>query len=106
VARPRRCRQAPGGNLQPKRHRDDGRRGPAERRLPARHQQLELSPEDAERLHISDGDDVTVAQNSTRLHARAAVRTGVPDGTAFLADGIETDSANAFTASTIEISKS
>ncbi len=70
------------------------------------HQQLELSPDDAERLHISDGDDVTVAQNSTRLHARAAVRTGVPEGTAFLADGIETDSANALTASTIEISKS
>ncbi len=69
------------------------------------HQQLELSPEDASRLDIANGDDVTVAQNGTRLHARAAVRTGVPEGTAFLADGIETDSANALTEPTIEISK-
>ncbi len=51
-------------------------------------QQLELSPEDAKRLGIAEGDEVTVAQNGTRLHAQAAIRTGVPPGSAFLADGI------------------
>ncbi len=69
------------------------------------HQQVELSPEDAERLQVRTGDEVTVAQNGTRLRARAAVRTGVPSGTAFLADGIGTDSANALTASKVEIVK-
>src|SRR5581483_2961667 len=68
-------------------------------------QQVELSPEDARRLSVSSGDEVTVAQNGTRLRARAQVRSGVPEGTAFLADGIESDSANALTEPTIEISK-
>ncbi|MBV9193216.1 MAG: NADH-quinone oxidoreductase subunit NuoG [Solirubrobacterales bacterium] len=59
------------------------------------HQQVELSPEDAQRLGIADGQPVEVAANGTRLCGRAAVRTGVPVGTAFVADGIEADSANA-----------
>ncbi len=68
-------------------------------------QQVELSPEDAGRLGISNGDAVAVAQNGTRLRARAAVRSGVPEGTAFLADGLESDSANALTELTVEVSK-
>ncbi len=68
-------------------------------------QQVELSPEDARRLSISSGDEVTVAQNGTRLRARAQVRSGVPEGTSFLADGIESDSANALTEPTIHLSK-
>ena len=46
-----------------------------------------------------------MAQNGTRLHARAAVRTGVPTGTAFLAAGIAKDSANALTEPLVEVSK-
>jgi NADH-quinone oxidoreductase subunit G len=68
------------------------------------HQQLELSPEDARRLGIDHGSVVCVAQNGTRLSATAAVRTGVPPGTAFLADGIATDSANALTEPLVEVS--
>ncbi len=68
-------------------------------------QQVELSPEDAGRLGISNGDEVAVAQNGTRLQARAAIRSGVPEGTTFLADGIESDSANALTEETVEVSK-
>jgi NADH-quinone oxidoreductase subunit G len=88
-------------------------------------QQVELSPEDAARLGISHGDEVAVAQlddagaaqsgeaggraggkpAGTRLQARAAVRSGVPEGTAFLADGIESDSANVLTEETVEVSK-
>ena len=68
-------------------------------------QQVEISPEDARRLGIADGDTVQVAQNSTRLSANATVRSGVVSGTAFLATGIRADSANALTESLIEVSK-
>jgi NADH-quinone oxidoreductase subunit G len=69
------------------------------------HQQVELSPADAQRLGIGNGETVEVAQNGTRLHGTAAVRTGVPDGTAFLADGIASDSANALTEPVVEVRK-
>ncbi len=108
-------------------------------------QQVELSPEDAQRLGIANGETVQVAQlddsgaaesgeaggrepddsraaryreaggraggrregrpEGTRLEATAAVRTGVPAGAAFLADGIENDSANALTEATVEVIK-
>jgi NADH-quinone oxidoreductase subunit G len=67
------------------------------------HQQVELSPEDAERLGIGNGESVEVASNGTRLQGKAAVRTGVPAGTAFLAEGIATDSANALTEPLVEV---
>jgi NADH-quinone oxidoreductase subunit G len=66
---------------------------------------VELAPEDATRLGIRDGEPVQVAQNGTRLRGRAAVRTGVPSGTAFLAAGIAKDSANALTEPLVEVSK-
>ncbi len=68
-------------------------------------QHLELSPQDAMRLGIEQGDEVHVSQNGTRLSAHAHVRTGVPSGTAFLADGIAADSANALSEAEIEVSK-
>ncbi len=69
------------------------------------HQQVELSPEDARRLGIAGGETVQVAQNGTRLRATAAIRSGVPSGTAFLADGLASDSANELTETTVEVSK-
>ena len=69
------------------------------------HQQVELSPKDALRLGIANGEVVDVAQNGTRLRATAAVRTGVPQGTAFMADGVAEDSANALTEALVEVSK-
>ena len=51
------------------------------------HQQLELSPRTHSASGSLSGETVEVAQNGTRLKATAAVRTGVPAGTAFLADG-------------------
>ena len=68
-------------------------------------QRLELSPEDARRLGVDDGARVMVGQNGTRLHATAAIRSLVPAGTAFLANGLPTDSANALTAATVEVHK-
>ncbi|HEX3617384.1 MAG TPA: NADH-quinone oxidoreductase subunit NuoG [Solirubrobacteraceae bacterium] len=68
-------------------------------------QLVELSPEDALRLGIQNGAAVRVAQNGTRLSGRAAIRTGVPIGTAFLAAGIAKDSANALTEALVEVEK-
>jgi anaerobic selenocysteine-containing dehydrogenase len=69
------------------------------------HQQVELSPDDAIRLGIGQGEAVEISQNGTRLKATAAVRSGVQPGAAFLAEGIATDSANALTEQTIEVRK-
>jgi NADH-quinone oxidoreductase subunit G len=68
-------------------------------------QQAELSPEDARRLSISSGDLLEVSQNGTRLEAAAAVRSGIPEGTVFLATGIAQDSANALTEPHVEVRK-
>jgi NADH-quinone oxidoreductase subunit G len=77
---------------------------PALRYLVAR-QQVELAPEDAERLGVSDGEAVTVRQNGTRLTATALIRSGIPAGSAFLAEGIADDSANTLTEPLIEVVK-
>ncbi len=68
-------------------------------------QVVELSPDDAGRLGIEDGGTVRVAQNGTRLRGRAAIRSGVPAGTAFLAAGIARDSANALTEPLVEVTR-
>ena len=68
-------------------------------------QLLELSPEDARRLELASGQGVVVSQDGTRLKATAHIRTGVPAGTAFLAEGIAEDSANALTDATIAVTK-
>ncbi|MGH2892948.1 MAG: molybdopterin-dependent oxidoreductase, partial [Solirubrobacteraceae bacterium] len=68
-------------------------------------QQVELSPDDAQRLGIVHGQDVVVAQNGTRLAAKAFVRSAVPAGSAFLADGLAIDSANILTQDLIEVIK-
>ena len=69
-------------------------------------QQLELSPEDAARLGVADGDDVVVGNGAgTRLAATALIRSNVPPGSAFLADGIAAQSANNLTEPLIEVIK-
>jgi len=68
-------------------------------------QLVELAPQDAAALGIEHGAAVQVAQNGTRLAGRAAIRTGVPAGTAFLAAGIAENSANALTGSIVEVVK-
>jgi NADH-quinone oxidoreductase subunit G len=68
-------------------------------------QVVELSPQDAQRLGIEQGAAVQVAQNGTRLAGRAAIRTGVLEGTAFVAAGIARDSANALTEAYVEVVK-
>jgi NADH-quinone oxidoreductase subunit G len=66
-------------------------------------QRLELSPQDAARIGVFDGQEVDVAQNGSRMRTRAALRTGVPAGSAFMAEGIAADSANALSGPLIEV---
>jgi NADH-quinone oxidoreductase subunit G len=68
-------------------------------------QTLELSPADAQRLGVQSGEDVEVSQNGTRLRARAIVRTGVVNGTAFLAEGLAADSANSLTERLVKVTR-
>jgi NADH-quinone oxidoreductase subunit G len=68
-------------------------------------QQVELSPEDAQRLGIASGEDVEVSQNGTRLAGTAQIRSGVPQGVAFLAEGIAAHSANALADGAVEVRK-
>jgi anaerobic selenocysteine-containing dehydrogenase len=69
------------------------------------HQSVELSPADASLRGIANGEEVVVAQNGTRLAATAVIRSSIPDGAAFLADGIADGSANALTGRLIEVVK-
>jgi hypothetical protein len=66
-------------------------------------QQAELSPEDARRLGITTGDQVTVSQNGSSVTAPAVVRSGVPEGTVFLATGLAADSGNALAQAEVEV---
>jgi len=68
-------------------------------------QHAELSPEDAGRLGVAHGELVRVVSNGTAVQATAAVRSGVPAGTVFLADGLAENSANAFTDFDVQVLK-
>ncbi len=73
-------------------------------------QRLEISPRDAERLGLHEGERVEVARAgrlaseveqaeelSPIVHAIVSLRASVPDGTVFLEEGIPGESANALT---------
>jgi predicted molibdopterin-dependent oxidoreductase YjgC len=59
-----------------------------------REQVLELSPADAERLGLSDGEAVRASVNGSSVGARVAIRERLRDGTAFLIEGTADDNAN------------
>jgi NADH-quinone oxidoreductase subunit G len=66
-------------------------------------QRLEISPPDAFRLGLADGDRVRVSQDGAGVQATVLAHTGVPVGTAFLAEGIAEQSANALRPGTVEV---
>jgi NADH-quinone oxidoreductase subunit G len=70
------------------------RHAPALRFLAPR-QQAELSAEDARDLGVRPGDEVEVAANGTSVRAIARLRRAVPQGTVFLIEGTDEDSATA-----------
>jgi NADH-quinone oxidoreductase subunit G len=55
----------------------------------------ELSPADAERLGVSDGDRVRLARDGASVEAEVSLRSGVPAGSVFLADPTHGGGANA-----------
>ncbi|HYV14844.1 MAG TPA: NADH-quinone oxidoreductase subunit NuoG [Conexibacter sp.] len=72
-------------------------------RFAAARQQAELSPADAERLGLSPGERVEVSAGETSVSATVVVRGNVPEGTVFLGEATETDSATALTGGLVEV---
>ena len=58
-------------------------------------QQAELSPADAERLGLVAGARVAITAGEATVNATVALRGNVPEGTVFLGEATETDSATA-----------
>ncbi len=69
-------------------------RSPALRFLAPR-QTLELSPADADRLGVVQGEEVDVRSNGTSLRARLAIRERIRPGAGFLVEGTVEANANA-----------
>jgi predicted molibdopterin-dependent oxidoreductase YjgC len=70
-------------------------------------QRLEISPADAERLGLSEGDEVTVSSNGTSLRGRVAIRERAAEGACFLIEGTAEANANALAGEpvAVEVSK-
>jgi NADH-quinone oxidoreductase subunit G len=61
------------------------------------HPRAELSPADAERLGIADGDRVQVAYDGVAVELEAALRSAVPPGSVFVPEAIPGGGANVLT---------
>ena len=68
-------------------------------------QVVELSPADADRLGIRDGDRVEVGSNGTRVQGPVKLRAAVPGGSVFLAEGTHEEPANALTDALVQVRK-
>jgi NADH-quinone oxidoreductase subunit G len=68
-------------------------------------QRVEISPDDAGRLGLAQGDRVEVGSNGTRVRGTIALRQNTPAGTVFLEEGLAQESASALTESLVEVRK-
>jgi NADH-quinone oxidoreductase subunit G len=66
-------------------------------------QVVELSPADATRLGIRDGDQVEVGSNGTRVKGPVKLRAAIPGGSVFIAEGTHEQPANALTEAMVEV---
>jgi len=66
-------------------------------------QRAELSPVDAERLGLRQGDRVTVGSNGSSVQATVALRDAMPAGSVFLESAIPADAANALEGPLVEV---
>ena len=57
-------------------------------------QRLEISSGDAQELGLSSGDPVRVSQNGTTVEATVQIKERVPEGVAFMAEGVAPGNAN------------
>jgi NADH-quinone oxidoreductase subunit G len=64
---------------------------------------VELSPGDAERLGIREGDQVEVGSNGTRVKGAVKLRAAVPGGSVFIAEGTHDQPANVLTEPMVEV---
>jgi NADH-quinone oxidoreductase subunit G len=75
---------------------DVTKRNPALRFLMPK-QKLELAAEDAERLDLANGDEVSVSVNGSSVEATIAIRERMREGAAFLIEGTDESNANVLT---------
>ena len=69
-------------------------------------QTVELAPADADRLGLSDGDEVDVRSNGHAVDARVKLRERMRPGAAFLIEGTAENNANVLDgAEMVEIEK-
>jgi NADH-quinone oxidoreductase subunit G len=66
-------------------------------------QVVEMSPEDAQRLGIGEGDRVEVGHNGTRVKGAVKLRAAVPAGSVFIAEGVVDEPANALTEPLVQV---
>jgi len=59
------------------------------------HQRLEISPQDARRLDLKNGEAVRVSQNGSAIVAAVLIKERVSPGTVFMAEGVAEANANA-----------
>jgi NADH-quinone oxidoreductase subunit G len=68
-------------------------------------QRAELSPADAARLNVLEGERVIVGSNGTSVSATVALRDAMPAGSVFLQDAIAEDSASVLEGPLVEVRK-
>jgi NADH-quinone oxidoreductase subunit G len=68
-------------------------------------QRAELSPADAQRMGVVEGDRVVVGSNGTSVRATVALRDAMPEGSVFLQSSIPEDSASALEGPLVEVRK-
>ena len=68
-------------------------------------QHLEISPADAQRLSVFQGERVVVGANGTQIAATVNVRSAVPTGSVFLESGVPDQSASSLTGALVEVRK-
>jgi NADH-quinone oxidoreductase subunit G len=68
-------------------------------------QVIELSPEDAAKLGIAEGDRVDVRQNGSRVQGAVKLRAAVPAGSVFVTEGVPGEPANVLTGAFVSVER-
>jgi NADH-quinone oxidoreductase subunit G len=68
-------------------------------------QRLEISPDDARRLDVIQGERVVVGSDGRQVSATVVVRDAVPRGSVFLETGVPVDSASTLDGPLVEVHK-
>jgi len=71
----------------------------------ARSATLEVSPADADRLGIDNGERVSVSSDGRAVEARVALRGNAPAGTVFLEAGLPAGGASELTGETVTVER-